>query len=104
MPELFQTPMGHRFYESTMPRIAKALEDVSEKLDRIAAPALPPSLIKAMRGVVGWYDTTKVTPGEGAEEFVKSLDYMRGYLEALDKEQGIKCLGPEATSCPMNTQ
>ena len=32
MPEFFQTPMGHRFYESTMPRIATALETIAEKL------------------------------------------------------------------------
>ena len=29
-PEFFQTQMGHRFYESTMPRIAKALEQLAD--------------------------------------------------------------------------
>lgn len=31
--EFFQTQMGHKFYESTMPRIAEALEDISKKLE-----------------------------------------------------------------------
>lgn len=31
MPEFFQTLMGQKFYESTMPRIAAALEALAEK-------------------------------------------------------------------------
>ncbi len=31
--EFFQTQMGHKFYESDVPRIAKALERIADKLD-----------------------------------------------------------------------
>jgi len=31
-PELFQTPMGRKFYEGTMPRIAAALELIAQRL------------------------------------------------------------------------
>jgi hypothetical protein len=34
MPEFFQTVMGQRFYEGTMPRIAKALEEIAKELKR----------------------------------------------------------------------
>jgi hypothetical protein len=33
-PEFFQTMMGKKFYESTAPRIARALEDISHELKR----------------------------------------------------------------------
>jgi len=33
MSDFFQTPMGRRFYEGTMPRLVKALETIAEKLD-----------------------------------------------------------------------
>lgn len=32
MADFFMTTMGHRFYESTMPRIATALETIAKKL------------------------------------------------------------------------
>lgn len=34
MPEFFQTPMGKRFYEGTMPRIARALERIADALEK----------------------------------------------------------------------
>jgi len=34
MPEFFQTMMGRQFYEGTVPRIAKALEDIAFELKR----------------------------------------------------------------------
>jgi hypothetical protein len=32
-PEFFQTVMGHRYYDGTMPRIAKALERIAKALE-----------------------------------------------------------------------
>lgn len=32
-PEFFQTQMGRRYYESTMPRIAEALERIATALE-----------------------------------------------------------------------
>lgn len=43
MPEFFQTIMGQRFYESTMPRIAKALERLADAAEAQAAPAPAPA-------------------------------------------------------------
>lgn len=34
MPEFFQAGMGHKFYEGTMPRIAKALERIADALEK----------------------------------------------------------------------
>jgi hypothetical protein len=36
MADFFCTPMGKRYYESTMPRIANALESIAESLKLIA--------------------------------------------------------------------
>jgi hypothetical protein len=33
-PDFFQTRMGHHFYESTAPRIAKALERIADALEK----------------------------------------------------------------------
>ena len=33
-PEFFHTPMGHRFYEGTMPRVAEALERLAQRKER----------------------------------------------------------------------
>ena len=35
-PEFFQTKMGTRFYESTAPQAAKALNRIADALERIA--------------------------------------------------------------------
>jgi len=35
-PEFFQTQMGQRFYNSTMPRIADALERIADRLDKLS--------------------------------------------------------------------
>ena len=32
-PEFFQTPMGHKFYQSDVPRIADALEKIADRLE-----------------------------------------------------------------------
>ena len=34
MPELHETRMGNKLYESTLPRIANALEDIAKELKR----------------------------------------------------------------------
>ena len=36
-PEFFQTPMGRRFYEHTMPELAKQLERVADALEALLA-------------------------------------------------------------------
>lgn len=36
MSEFFRTPMGHRFYESTMPSLVRELARLNESLDRVA--------------------------------------------------------------------
>lgn len=36
MTEFFQTRMGHKFYEGTMPRLIAALERIADSLGRIA--------------------------------------------------------------------
>ncbi len=33
MPEFFQTPMGKKYYEHTMPVIAQSLERIAKKMD-----------------------------------------------------------------------
>jgi hypothetical protein len=35
MSEFFQTRMGQKFYEGTMPRLVKALERIADSLGRI---------------------------------------------------------------------
>ena len=35
MPEFFQTVMGKRFFESTAPRIASALERIADALEEM---------------------------------------------------------------------
>lgn len=39
-PEFFQTPMGRRFYESTMPRIADGIEKLLKVLEKLDNPML----------------------------------------------------------------
>lgn len=34
MPEFFQTQMGHKFFDSTMPRLVTALERIAEATTR----------------------------------------------------------------------
>ena len=41
-PEFFQTQMGKRFFESTAPRIATALEGLLEVLTKNQQPVAPP--------------------------------------------------------------
>ena len=36
-PEFFQTPMGRRFYEHTVPELAKQLERVADALEALVA-------------------------------------------------------------------
>ena len=36
-PEFFQTPMGRRFYEHTVPELVKQIERVAEALEAILA-------------------------------------------------------------------
>jgi hypothetical protein len=50
MSEFFKTPMGRTFYESTVPRIAKALEEI-------------PRIARALEGI-----------NENLKELVKILD------------------------------
>jgi hypothetical protein len=33
MPQLFETAMGRKYYEATMPRIAKALERIADAME-----------------------------------------------------------------------
>lgn len=40
--DFFQTVMGHRFYEGDVPRIAKALTRIADRLDEEAALRLTP--------------------------------------------------------------
>ena len=37
MSEFFRTQMGHRFYESTMPSIARELARLNDNLERLLA-------------------------------------------------------------------
>ncbi len=36
-PKFFQTRMGHRFYEHTVPELVRQLERLNELLDRLVA-------------------------------------------------------------------
>lgn len=36
-PEFFQTPMGRRYYEHTLPELAKQLERVADALEALLA-------------------------------------------------------------------
>lgn len=36
-PQFFQTRMGQRFYEHTMPELVRAVERLNENLERLAA-------------------------------------------------------------------
>jgi hypothetical protein len=40
-PEFFQTPMGRRFYESTVPDIATALLRIAERMENPPAASVP---------------------------------------------------------------
>ena len=42
MSDFFRTRMGQVFFESTMPRIAKALERIADALDRANPPSSSP--------------------------------------------------------------
>ena len=85
MADFFQTQMGHKFYESTMPRIATALESLVETLGKQAPgpsipPALPPSLIEALR-VIGHVPIPgNCDRGPTLDEYNKAIDYIRGYI------------------------
>lgn len=49
MSDFYRTQMGHRFYESTMPRIAAALERIATALEKGALLAAPPPAQEAER-------------------------------------------------------
>lgn len=51
-PEFFQTPMGRQFYESTVPRIATAMERLTAALAALPSNAFIPGA-SAARDVVG---------------------------------------------------
>lgn len=42
MPEFFQTGMGQKFFEGTVPRIVKALERIADALEESNARNAPP--------------------------------------------------------------
>jgi hypothetical protein len=41
-PQFFETGMGRKFYEGTLPKIAKALERIAAALERLSPPPPPP--------------------------------------------------------------
>lgn len=41
-PEFFQTQMGHRFYQGTMPALVRVLERIAKRLEATAPPAPQP--------------------------------------------------------------
>ena len=65
-PEFFQTRMGQVFYEGTMPRLVKALEEIAVGLGPkiVIVPEKPSSGDKVQRstdelqGLQGWTDET----------------------------------------------
>lgn len=94
-PEFFQTPMGHKFYEGTMPAIAKnltelskslaclpsiseALDKISESLAKLANPVFAvdvddcghPSMIRLLR------------PGESAK-YMAPLDKLNELIASI---------------------
>ena len=48
-PEFWQTPMGRRFYEHTMPEFVKQLERVANALEAILAKLARKELEEAMK-------------------------------------------------------
>ena len=48
MPEFFETRMGHTFYDGTMPRIAKSLEQIAKQLEAASTPTLSPAAMREM--------------------------------------------------------
>lgn len=81
MPEFFQTVMGHRFYESTMPSIARSLEKIAETLTPAhdEQPVLTTNL-EAILARVAY-------PKESEPLDSRDLDYIRGYLEGLKERR-----------------
>jgi hypothetical protein len=41
-PKFFETRVGQKFYDGTMPRIAHALESIAASLEQLAAEATKP--------------------------------------------------------------
>jgi len=42
-PKFFQTRMGQRFYEHTMPELVRQLERLNEMLERLTSQQKPPT-------------------------------------------------------------
>ena len=49
MNDFYRTQMGHRFYESTMPRIAAALERIAAALERRAGGEQERMIVEGQR-------------------------------------------------------
>lgn len=83
-PEFFQTMMGQRYYEGTMPRIAKALERIADQLEKGNADVLknvkPTELltIEAVEALENLVDRDLIKDKDG--------DHYQEILEILRRE------------------
>ena len=54
-PQFFQTMMGRRFYESDVPRIAKALERIATELEKSNTP-----IVEIKEAKIGEAESTEI--------------------------------------------
>jgi len=84
-PEFFRTQMGHRFYESTMPRLVAALEKLANPLMVVKGGEEVPYWKECMCGRKFTKDQWKKLP-------------LVGYFVAVDEDD--KPFGAELRNCP----
>jgi hypothetical protein len=87
MPEFFQTVMGHRFYESTMPSIARSLEKIAETLTPAhdEQPVLTPNM-EAILTKIAKHTTVNDWGAIGPLDS-RDIDYIKGFLEGLKERR-----------------
>lgn len=91
-PKFFQTGMGRKFYESTAPKVAEALERIAAVLERLAAkPETLDEMFQMFRtmAIVDKKIYSEMTPGEVAKEMMDS--------PVLDMDDPIHRLRPAET-------
>lgn len=92
MTEFFHAIMGHKFYESTMPRIATALEKIAMKLETPAPDhTLHPHLEAALKTAVEAYKGDKIRASKHlqAPEVDKAFQYIEGWLKGEEEKRKL---------------
>jgi hypothetical protein len=94
-PEFFQTKMGHRFFEATMPRIAGALEKIAKKMeDGKTVKTVAMNEGKNPRGIVLEFEETG-DPGIYQEQRISAMkgeECVADVLVQVDKDGEVRVL------------